>query len=441
MSLSVLNKPTEDINHFNKNLKAIRAITNGQIFSSRTSKFFQYRLSSKSFQNAKNTKNPIDTKVTIRSGIEVKVQHSIDSNNEKERSSTPLKSLPSQEEIAILFLQELLQDFENILTITDDFKGFDKHATDWMKKYIEENMKRVTVEYVFNVLLKFYQENHLEYFSSLLGFFYQYGIGHKVNKMKALEMYKSSAMQDNLGKNIYNHLQNINQSVGEYLLALYYYKDIIVDKQKSLKWSYKPAKNGNTVSQCEIGYCYEYGIGTIQSDKKAFDWYMKSAMGGNAKGQCSLAWCYQQGIGVDKDDVKSFEWYLKSAKGGNINGQCNLAYCYENGIGTEKDEVKAFEWYEKSAQGGNIFGQNSLGYCYEMGVGTSKDPVKAIEWYTKTAKRGDHNGQFNLGRCFYDGVCVGKDTKKAFEWLLKSARGGNSQGQYYLEKYFNIKMK
>ncbi|CAI2166327.1 1780_t:CDS:2 [Funneliformis geosporum] len=395
------------------------------------------QLSSKEVPNVSNVSN---NKINLpKTEVDVKIQivHRTIENKEK----SPTKNIPSQEEVAILFLQELLQDFENILTITEDFKGFDKYATDWMRNYIEENMKRTKVEYIFEVLLKFYQDNHLEYFSSLLGFFYQYGIGHKINKKKALEMYKITTMQDNLGKNIYNHLQNINKSVGEYLLALYYYKDIIVDKQKSLKWSYKPAKEGNTASQYEIGYCYEYGIGTIQSDKKAFDWYMKSAMGDNPKGQCSLAWCYQQGIGVEKDDEKSFEWYLKSAKGGNINGQCNLAYYYENGIGTEKDEGKAFEWYEKSAQGGNTFGQNSLGYFYEMGVGTSKNPVKAIEWYTKSAKRGHHIGQFNLGRCYHDGIGVEKDTKKAFEWLLKSAKSGNSQGQYHLERYFNIKVK
>ncbi|CAG8472558.1 1009_t:CDS:2 [Funneliformis mosseae] len=246
--------------------KSLKSIAKNEIFASRTSKFFQYRLNSKEVPNVPNVPDIPDNKINLPAilpEVDVKiqkVQHSID---DKEKSST--KNIPSQEEVAILFLQELLQDFENILTNTEDFKGFDKYATDWMRNYIEENMKRIKVEYIFEVLLKFYQDNHLEYFSSLLGFFYQYGIGHKVNNKKALELYKITTKQDNLGKNIYNHLQNINKSVGEYLLALYYYKDIIVDRQKSLKWSYQPAKEGNAASQYEIGYCYEYGIGTIQS--------------------------------------------------------------------------------------------------------------------------------------------------------------------------------
>ncbi|RIA84890.1 hypothetical protein C1645_879653 [Glomus cerebriforme] len=424
--MSSLNKKTTE--SFNINLKSL---INKQLFTSRTSKFFQHRLTNNNFKNVTVNLPLLDDNIS-KSITDKEIVNKHSKNN---------KSLPSQEEINIIFLQELLQDFEKVLTITEDFKGFDKYATDWIKNYIQENMKKTKLEYIFEVLLNFYQEKQLQYFSSLLGFFYQYGIGHKMNKKKAIEMYKLATMQDNLGKYIYNHLQNINKSVGEYLLALYYYKDIIIDKQSSIKWSYKPAKNENPTSQYEIGYCYEHGIGTIQSDQKAFDWYMKSAIGGNSRGQCSLAWCYQQGIGVEKDDKKSFEWYLKSAKGGNMNGQCNLAYYYENGIGTEKDEVKAFEWYEKSAQGGSTFGQNSLGYFYEFGIGTLKDSVKAVDWYTKSAKRGDHIGQFNLGRCFHDGIGVEKDMKKAYEWLLKSAKAGNPQGQYYLERFFHIKMK
>src|SRR3954451_2423788 len=172
--ISAVGKTTEK---FNTSPKAVTT-KNRQIFS----KFFQRRLISDLTKNLENK--------TIK--LDVEIQYPI---VDKENISKSFKNLPSQEEINILFLQELLQDFEKVLTITEDFKGFDKYATDWMKNYIEENMKKTKLEYIFEVLLKFYSDKHLEYFSSLLGFFYQYGIGNKVNKRKALDMYKLSTMQ------------------------------------------------------------------------------------------------------------------------------------------------------------------------------------------------------------------------------------------------------
>ncbi|CAG8449421.1 18241_t:CDS:2 [Rhizophagus irregularis] len=173
---SIDNKPTDN---FNRSLKSL-------IFSSRTSKFFQHRLTSYNNNNLKNVKinlplkenennnnNNNDKKISIITKDDViypiindkeKIKDNIDDKkqifNKISTKNLPLqeeikttKSLPSQEEVNILFLQELLQDFEKVLTITEDFKGFDKYATDWMKNYIQENMKKTKTEYIFEILL------------------------------------------------------------------------------------------------------------------------------------------------------------------------------------------------------------------------------------------------------------------------------------------------
>jgi len=101
-------------------------------------------------------------------------------------------------------------------------------------------------------------QNHKEtkfWFSSIIGFFYQCGIGCDVDKNKALKLYllavnnEESLIQQftNLqsveeNDNEFDMLQNINITIefdtyqnfniiiGKYLLSLFYYKDIILEK-------------------------------------------------------------------------------------------------------------------------------------------------------------------------------------------------------------------
>ncbi len=69
-------------------------------------------------------------------------------------------------------------------------------------------------------------QNHEIWFSSLIGFFYQHGIGCNVNKDKALEMYLMAIKQD--------RVQIPNSIIAKYLLSLYYYKDIILINKFSM---------------------------------------------------------------------------------------------------------------------------------------------------------------------------------------------------------------
>ncbi|GBC09531.1 hypothetical protein RclHR1_08950009 [Rhizophagus clarus] len=96
---------------------------------------------------------------------------------------------------------------------------------------------------------------------------------------------------------------------------------------------------GSANGQCKLGYCYDHGIGTKKNEIKAFEWYSKSAENGFALaqnnleneskkfefytksanegcalGQCNLGFCYDFGIGTVTNKTNAFEWYLKSAE-------------------------------------------------------------------------------------------------------------------------------
>ncbi|RHZ86353.1 hypothetical protein Glove_52g57 [Diversispora epigaea] len=265
-----------------------------------------------------------------------------------------------------------------------------------------------------------------------LGNYYRDGIGTTKNEEKAF-LWGNHEGQNNLG---YCYENGIGTTKDEEKAFLWYLKSAEGENHKALQWYLKSAEEGYGGGQCNLGYCYENGIGTTKDEEKAFLWYLKSAEGGNHEGQYNLGTCYQYGIGTTKDEEKAFLWYLKSAEGGNHEGQCNLGTCYQDGIGTTKGEEKAFLWFLKSAEGGNHEGQNNLGYCYENGIGTTKDEEKAFLWYLKSAEGGNHEGQSNLGTCYKDGIGITKDEEKAFQWYLKSAEGGNLLGQNNLGYFY-----
>ncbi|PKY18351.1 hypothetical protein RhiirB3_431146 [Rhizophagus irregularis] len=133
--------------------------------------------------------------------------------------------------------------------------------------------------------------------------------------------------------------------------------------------------------QCNLGFCYENGIGTSKNDKQAFECYMKSAIGGD---------------GTYKNEKKAFERYMKSAIAGYAEGQSqnNLGACYQQ---LYKNEIKAFEWYMKlDVLKDNIMQKIEM-HKYD------KTETKAFEWYMKSAIAGCAEGQCNLGCCYGNG--------------------------------------
>src|SRR5947208_2796633 len=114
-------------------------------------------------------------------------------------------------------------------------------------------------------------------------------------------------------------------------------------------------------------------------EEKVFEWYLKFAKNNDPKELCNLGFCYENGIGTDKDENKAFELYLESANGNNIIGQRNLGHCYQYGIGISKDKKKAFACYLNSFKGNTNDKNDSM--SYECHACTMKDETNAFQWY------------------------------------------------------------
>src|SRR5215213_9417025 len=96
-----------------------------------------------------------------------------------------------------------------------------------------------------------HHEQNRFWFSSIIGFFYQFGVGCYVDDDKALEFYLLAVNND--------EKEFLNHKFIQYL---------------------KSAQKGDSEAQCNLGECYYYGRDVSQDYVKAFKWYLKSANNG-----------------------------------------------------------------------------------------------------------------------------------------------------------------
>ena len=203
---------------------------------------------------------------------------------------------------------------------------------------------------------------------------------------------------------------------------------------QAVEWYTYAAEKGHKGAQNNLGVCYEYGYGVIQSYEKAVEWYTKAANQNNTAAQCNLGYCYDVGQGVKQSYEKAVEWYTKAANQGYARAQCYLGYCYEVGQGVKQSYEKAVEWYTKAANQGYATAQSNLGVCYEKRQGVTQSYEKAVEWYTKAANQGYATAQCNLGYCYKNGQGVPQSYEKAVEWYTKAANQGYAKAQFNLSK-------
>src|ERR1043166_3443288 len=113
------------------------------------------------------------------------------------------------------FLKGFSINFYQKIVDTNDFKTFESTLTEWI---INIDVNKL----IFESIQSHEQTNF--WFSSIIGFFYQYGIGCDVDKKKALELYllavgnfnEKEFLEENDDE--FDMLRNINTLIGSYLL-------------------------------------------------------------------------------------------------------------------------------------------------------------------------------------------------------------------------------
>ncbi|CAG8842116.1 44257_t:CDS:2, partial [Gigaspora margarita] len=127
------------------------------------------------------------------------------------------------------------------------------------KKCFVENNKNPE-----DILKQYNNYKYRYYFTSLIGFFYEYGIGTIIDYYKAFEMYAQASKNFNSLNKLDNLLKE-NQIIGLISLDLLYLrgKGVILNQQKALHLFLKSvSEEGNARAQSEVGDCLMYGVGT-----------------------------------------------------------------------------------------------------------------------------------------------------------------------------------
>ncbi|RHZ75208.1 hypothetical protein Glove_216g129 [Diversispora epigaea] len=332
--------------------------------------------------------------------------------------------------------------YQTIIKLLDFFiDQFNKQHTDRVSNVIKNYIKRSNINPVkiFHHLIQLqHHEPYFLYFSSMIGFFYQYGIGTFIDYQLAFKMYSISANQEiDLSKMNLNYYVMNNKFIGQISLGIMYTfgNGIQKDTKKAFRIFIKSAKEGSVKALSCIGFCFYTGNGVNKDERKAFKMDSKSAEKGDPVGQFNVGYDFREGVGIKKDENKSFTWYLKSAELGNIRAQHNIGYYYQEGIGISKNKKKAFEWYLRCANLDFDISQECIAKAYLKGKGIEKSEKQAFEWYLKSAENGNAFAQYKVGLCFGDGVGTKKDILKYLYWLNESKNNGDLCAEELLNNF------
>jgi TPR repeat protein len=215
---------------------------------------------------------------------------------------------------------------------------------------------------------------------------YQGEPGFELNKQRAQELAKGSI--DDVKR--LAHEGNVE--------AMFLYATAPTDGLTAVQWYRKAAEQGNTMSQWQLGKCYELGVrGLKQDSMQAIEWYRKAADQGNAIAQNELGMFYKEGAGAEQDRTQAAKWFRKAAERGYYAAQYNLGLSYTSGeLGVEQDPKLAAEWYRKAAEQGLALAQYNLGNCYFNGLGVEQDRREAARLWRLAAAQGHESANHNL---------------------------------------------
>ena len=156
------------------------------------------------------------------------------------------------------------------------------------------------------------------------------------------------------------------------------------------------AERGDGVAACQLGDMTRVGEGGLRySPKEAFRWYAKSALTGDANGQCNLGACYEHGLGCAQTYVKAVKWYRLSAAQRLGTASMNLAYCLLRGHGVPTDGQEALRLFRVAVEQGEPRAAEELerlGEPVEVGEVPQKPRIRFVD----ETESGKHFGVVGL---------------------------------------------
>ena len=153
------------------------------------------------------------------------------------------------------------------------------------------------------------------------------------------------------------------------------------DLNKAFKIWHALAKQGDELSQFNLGVLYSRGEGAEKSGSKAIEWYTRSAEQGYAPAQFNLGAAYLEDSSTVVDKKKAATWWEMAAEQGFVPAQFNLASLYCRGIGVSRDMEQCKFWYRRAASNGDMLARKMLEQIInsEKAKASAEDARQAVE--------------------------------------------------------------
>jgi len=178
------------------------------------------------------------------------------------------------------------------------------------------------------------------------------------------------------------------------------------------------ADSGNKIAQCNVGICYEKGIGIIQSPQKAFSYYKLSAKNGHEEAFYNLGECFFNGFGCVKSYKKAIHFFELSLENRTFGSLSYLADIYNRKKGTKNKKLAKF-YQKKIFNYLNTLDSSDpdilymIGDCYQEGIGIRKSLKKAFYYYILVIMQNGPHACIDVGDFYKNGWGVRKSLKKA----------------------------
>ena len=101
------------------------------------------------------------------------------------------------------------------------------------------------------------------------------------------------------------------------------------------------------------------------------------ALRGHTLSRCNIGYHFNFGIGVPKDYDLAIYWYTLAAKAGDAYAMTNLGKLYSEKDGPKWDGIKAVRWFKKAVAKGETWAMGELGHCLLCGECAGKDVKRA----------------------------------------------------------------
>ena len=151
---------------------------------------------------------------------------------------------------------------------------------------------------------------------------------------------------------------------------------------------YDAAQRGVAQEMCNLGFCYDFGVGVETSQQLAVHWYLLGSIMHHPFAIYNLADSYQQGTGIHVDHDIAAKLYKLLADENFATGIHALACCYRDGEGVAQNHTEAAKLYLRAAEMGHPPSQYDVAVCYMEGKGLVKNISRATLWLQRCHDNG-----------------------------------------------------